>query len=194
MAACSWSGGVVKGRVLDYQTNKPIPGAIVFAYWEGHMWAVVESQTVCIHLDTTVSDDQGRYHFGAWRKPATINFVTRIHPYVLAYKPGYGDPQGIYRQPEGITYLAPFTGTREARLKYLSIWGSRTGWCERKGEDYANKLIPLYRALYSEGKSIAVTKDEKRRVSHLHYWLDSLELGDAEADKKLHGGEYESAW
>jgi hypothetical protein len=183
LAACSssgsWSGGVVKGRVLEYRTNKPIPGAIVVVQWEGNASAVVDSQTVCIYVDSTVSDDQGRYKFDAWRKPATFSGVSDIRPEVTAYKAGYGERHRPYVVVEGKTYLVQFIGTHQERLEYLRSF--RRMECGAEEND-APKLIPLYKAIYEEARGLAVTKEEQRLLIDVLRNLEDMEYGSAKSD------------
>ena len=42
-------GGSENGEVLDYDTGKPIAGAILLGRWMGNTFALVESYSVCIH-------------------------------------------------------------------------------------------------------------------------------------------------
>ena len=113
--------------------------------------------------------------------------VSFDHIGVDAYKPGYGFPSKL-SQMKGIEYLAPFKGTREERLDYIrSLSGKECG----ARNDYAKKLIPLYRALYEEAQAIAVTPKEKHIAGGLHYSLDRLEIGEEESLRRLSAGEYE---
>lgn len=186
LAACALSGDAVKGRVLEEGTHKPIPGAIVVVRWQGRVSSFVDSQGVCYHVETATTDEQGNYQTKAWSQKQDYS-VKFDHLSVDAYKPGYGLP-GRPSQVSEIARLAPFKGTRGERLEYLkNMIGNECG----AREDYAQKLIPLYRSLYEEARSISVTKEDKKVVRTLHYSIDRLELGNDEADKKLFGREYE---
>jgi len=66
------SGGPVEGRVLDYKTGEPIPGAIVVARWLATI--VGSGQGTCVHVETAVSDGKGKYRIASWQRtpPALI--------------------------------------------------------------------------------------------------------------------------
>jgi len=192
LASCALSGGAIKGKLLEQGTNKPIPGGIVLVRWYGHVSSgsiFVEARTLCYHVETSTTDEQGRYQTKAWRQPQKKDYTVKFdYIGVQGFKRGYQLPYGK-PQVEGKTYLVPFNGTRKERLENLKLQ-ARAG-CEGP-KDNLKKLIPLYRALYEEAKSIAITTDDKEIVKSLHYDLDSLELGEAEADKKWNGGEYDN--
>lgn len=117
LTACALSGGPLEGKVLEEGTNRPISGAIVVARWEGYVSIFpAETRNVCVHVASTTTDDQGRYHFPAWRKEAHIKGVKNLKPLITAHHPGY---QWSERYEKGVEYLKPFTGTREERLGYL---------------------------------------------------------------------------
>ncbi len=79
-------------------------------------------------------------------------------------------------------------GTRSERLENLLYLDNME--CGRR-DDYEKKLAPLARMLYEEGKAIgAATEADKKVMLSLHYQMDNLELGRAEANKKLLNGGY----
>ena len=69
-SACALSGEPVNGKVLEEGTETPIPDAIVVVRWQGRVSSLVDSHGVCVHVDSTVSDSQGRYKFTQWNKPS----------------------------------------------------------------------------------------------------------------------------
>lgn len=172
LAACALSGGAIEGRVLEEGTNKPIPGAIVVVRWHGRVSAFVDSHGVCYHVEMATTDEQGRYQTKPWRQPREY-MVSFDHIDADAYKPSYGRPRKLSQVME-IEYLAPFIGTREEGLKFLETFG---GMQCGKAEDYAPKLIPLYKAIYEEARLLAVTKEEKKRAIALLRELDEMEFG-----------------
>ena len=174
-----------QGQVVDLGTHKPIPGAIVTWRWQETVSMIADSQSRCSHIESAVTDAQGRYQLPTWKgyEPTFID----------AYKPGYAETNEYARtwqfNTRFIYPLEPFKGTREERVEYLLNQARKE--CGSK-DDYAPKLIPLYRALYEEARSIAVTKEDKMVVKTLHYSADVLELGEAEADRKLYGRVYDN--
>jgi len=187
LTACGLSGSSVSGKVLEENTGKPIDGAIVIVRWKGYVSAIVDAQTVCVHVESATTDKRGNYKVSGWSKPSTMGPVLDVKPVVSAYKLGYGLPGNPAQNDEDV-YLAPFKGTSGERLKYLPrLVGMECG----DYDDYAKKLIPLYKAVYEEAKSIAITREDKHVVAGIHYALDILEVGFENATKKLSAGSYE---
>lgn len=101
----------IEGQVLELGTGKPLPEAIVVGRWQESRSMLVDSQTVCVHVETAVTDAQGRFALPAWQG--------RTSALIDVFKPGYE----IY-YPAGVSvsspyYLLPFSETKEARLAYL---------------------------------------------------------------------------
>lgn len=165
LTACALSGEAVEGTVREEGTNKPIPGTIVVVRWHGTAFSFVESPTVCVHVETTTADAQGRYRIPAWRKEFPIKGVRDVQPTVTAHQPGYQESE---RYEKDVQYLKPFTGGRGERLGYLMHVLDSTR-CGTNDESERN-LHPLYKALYEEGNGIAVTEREKEMVDTLRYW------------------------
>src|SRR3989344_7252350 len=52
----------VQGQVLEEGTNKPIANALVVGRWMGTVThGIVESRTVCYHVESTTTDAEGRF-------------------------------------------------------------------------------------------------------------------------------------
>ena len=158
LTACGVSSKPIEGRVVDTETKKPIAGAIVIARWDGTYSALVDSHTVCYHVETATTDQDGRYKIPGWWEKPKGPFFGEGPMYLDAYKPGYEKywPAGYDRTEDfknNVLYLAPFKGTKEERLKYLGrqITGTR---CSAAGDKYKN-LYPMYRAIYEESKSVS---------------------------------------
>jgi len=180
-ACATFAGSDVEGQVLEEGANKPVAGAIVIVRWAGSTAAFVESRSVCVHVESTTSDVQGNYHTKSWvaqSEMASTPF-TQVAPVPTAYKPGY-----VYvRKQDNVIYLKPFTGGRGERIKYLSRL-SGVARCGESGDSKKN-LLPLYRALLDEAKSIAnTTVEEKKTVEFLLYELEIIEVGYEQATKR----------
>jgi hypothetical protein len=167
LAACALSGEAIEGRVLEEGTNKPIAGAIVAVRWMGRTYAFVDSQGSCYHVETAMTDEQGRYQTRPWRQPRQDYGLSFDHIAIDAYKPGYGFPDK-HSRVQGIEYLAPFRGTREQRLGYLvrMLESTRCG----SQNDSERNLYALYLAMHDEAKGIAVSKGDAEIVDTLRYW------------------------
>lgn len=195
LSACALSGEAIEGNILEEGTNKPLANVIVVALWSGDLWAIVESQTVCVHVESAVTDAQGSFRLPAWRKDSKIGWVRNLEPTLSAHYPGYNPlritplptserlvrygqfplEHGLFGIKPTTLYMAPFTGTRGERLEYLSRVSGSTG-CGTQDESQKN-LIPLRMALYEEAKNIAATKGEKQIVNNLLQSVEWLELG-----------------
>lgn len=66
LSGCASTGGYISGQVLDADTKEPIPEAHVVIIWEGDRFAFVETQTVCVHADGTLTDEEGKFRFLPW--------------------------------------------------------------------------------------------------------------------------------
>ncbi len=188
LTACALSGSAIEGKVLEEGTNKPIPDAIVIARWNGTAFSFVESPTVCVHVLTTTTDAEGKYRIPAWRKDSPIKGVRDVHSIVTAHKPGYEthSPPGYARSEEfrkNIRNLKPFTGRREERLKYLQSVEGNVRLC-RSPEAGEKNLLPLYRALYEEAKSLAKTREDQKIADGFLAGIEIIELGYKEGMRR----------
>ena len=78
LTACAFTDGPFEGQVLDYDTGKPIPGAIAVALWKSS--TLDSGQGVCVHAETAVSGADGKYHIPRWWQapPVLILSAARI--------------------------------------------------------------------------------------------------------------------
>ncbi len=175
LVACALSGSAIEGKVVEQGTDKPMAGAIVVARWHGTVTALVDAQTVCVHVESTTTDDQGRFHFPRWYQ-ASNPLAFNVQPTVTAYKAGYQ----AEAYEEKIHHLKPFAGTREERLKKIA---GAAVTCGSAGDSKKN-LLPLYRKLYADALPLVVTKEDKKIINGLLYQIDLIELPYKEAEKK----------
>lgn len=176
------SGKAVDGAVLEEGSTKPIAEAIVVARWIGDLPGIADSKTVCYHVLSTTSDEQGRFHFSPWQKEANEwqRKIKRGVVYIFAYKRGYAF---VNTKADNTVYLEPFRGTREERLKYLKRVDGGSG-CGSAGES-AKNLAVLRKALYEEALAVASGKGEDQRIlESLLYGLEILEYGYDVAQKR----------
>ena len=188
LTACGLSGGPFEGQVLEANTNKPIPGAIVIARWQGSYDQLVDSQTVCYHVETATTDAGGYYKIPAWHEMTKGPFFSQGPWLIDAYKAGYETywPPGFGSSEaykKNVRYLAPFKGTREDRLEQLRRLNESTG-CPDAGQSKENRLI-LQKALYDEARLLAVTLQDKGVVEILLFGLESEQFGSMEALKRM---------
>lgn len=165
LSACAYSGGPLDGRVLEEKTNKPIPGAIVVVRWQGTAFSFVDTHTVCLHVETVVTDSEGRFRIPFWHKRAEPALVRKLKPVIVAYKAGYDLPSAVSGK-HGVEYLKPFKGERADRLEFLTFRMVSGTSCNNAGDSYKN-LYRLRRAVYEEAAVLAQTPAEKERAERI---------------------------
>jgi len=182
LPACALSGGAIEGQVLEEGANKPVAQAIVVVKWVGSVSKFVDSQGVCVHVETAITDHEGRYHTPSWSASSTVGpeiLVSRLIPVFTAYKPGY---KQVEKETDFPLYLKPFTGERGERLEYLKRTSRVTG-CHSAGESEKN-LLPLRNALYQEALQLVQTKDDQKVLEDLLYSKEIAEFGYDAAQKR----------
>jgi len=181
------TGGPIEGQVLDYYTGAPISGAFVAARWEGEL---LSGRTVCVHVETAVSDASGRYHIGQWTQLPTAP-VEEPAPVLDVYKAEYeGTPSPldyvghdgkwvVFHRERPTIILQTFADRESARLAthptnvYVKPFiGTRSERLEyvaaaafsavtcRSGGASRRNLYPLQKAAFSEARSLATAGDD----------------------------------
>lgn len=176
--ATSLSSEPIQGQVLEEGTNKPIPGAIVVVLWKATIGTIGHGRTICYHVETATTDDQGSYRTQAWKKPSPYGDIANRHWVPAAYKSAY---ESVRYGNKSTVHLKPFVGARGGRLR--AIWSSGVQ-CGSAGESEKN-LIPLYRALYDEAKPLAESNEDTNIVNALLYELEKREMGYEAATKRM---------
>lgn len=166
-------GTPVEGKILDSGTKQPIPGAIVVVRWQGSYSQLVETKTVCYHVETATTDAEGKYRTPAWTPEDLGPNFTPGPQLIDAYKAGYERdwPPGFDRSEEfrkNIYFLKTFKGATWERLRYLERTLDATR-CGSQNES-ENNLHAMYYAMYEEAKNMVVSKDDAEIVDTLRYW------------------------
>jgi len=173
LPGCSLTGEAFSGYVLEQGTESPIEGAIVVAGWKGHVATWAHGRTVCYHVETAVTDSNGRFHFPAWRKDISEKWQKNVRferVSIEVYKSGYERPSSFL---DGRYYLQIFNESASDRLRQLDQVVSSTA-CPSAGDSYRN-LHQLFRAVYKEAKQVSQTLDEKKHAERFGYLAaDSL--------------------
>lgn len=65
LSGCGMAGLPFTGQVTDAETGEPIEGAIVVAKWTGNT-GVVGSRSVCYHVETAISNKEGKFRIPGW--------------------------------------------------------------------------------------------------------------------------------
>jgi hypothetical protein len=184
------SGKAVDGQVLEASTGKPLSGAIVVATWSGIVGSLAHSQGVCFHVESTTTDEQGRYHIPAWEKRSRFARAKHKVVTVIAFKPGYSF---VDRTGANTVQLERFSGTREERLGYLLHASGLVGCYSASNE---KPLISIYKSLYDEAKRIVISEKEKDalqtiRRRALYAWSrPSRELTTLEIEQAIQNDPY----
>jgi len=85
--------GIGAGHVVDADTREPIQDAHVAITWDGdELAAVVDTMTVCIRADETLTDTNGNFRFWPWVQWDGILPKIDVHySNIIVYKAGYFD-------------------------------------------------------------------------------------------------------
>lgn len=138
----------ISGTVIDKKTKQPLEGVIVAVYWNLHSGGLAgRRQTGLLHVEETVTDKNGNYHFKGWGPVAT--FSGRLgyeSPQMLFAKEGYYFERKINNRTQmffgkrgaGEIHVANAEETEEGVL-YKSQWDGRNVKLE-KGK-YDDKFV-----------------------------------------------------
>lgn len=162
---CSFAGGPVSGLVRDIDTLQPIAGAMVVAQWEGTAMGPVHSRSVCFHVETAVSDADGRYRMPFWFQAPPVWSVYGTTTIRDAYLPGYESVRTHQTQsesPEDV-FMKKYAGSDAERFEYISrgVFGAMT--CGHAGSS-ARNLYPVLRAAFREAKALASSAKENSKL------------------------------
>jgi hypothetical protein len=170
--AATLSSPALEGKVIEQQTQEPIAGVLVVVLWRGTIGTIGHGSTVCHHVETATTDAQGNYRIPAWQKPSPYGDIAHRHPEPTAYKPGFV----FLRSDKATIYIKPFIGSRGERLEYLKRTEQSYRPCQSPEAGERN-LLPLYRALYAEANSVAVTKEDREIADDFLAGIETIELG-----------------
>lgn len=184
LTACGVSSGPIDGTIIDEATGKPIADAIVLVTWEGSIPAVVEQHRVCVHVMSTITDGQGRYHFDGWSKKANFGPVpvTVLQPLLFAYKPGYEWSDRPSEADSNKLYLAlsKATGDERAAFLFRVLDNSR---CNTRDSSEKNRL-PLLQSVEREAGTLIQAKDKQRLLEAILFEKEVAQFGDEEAQRR----------
>ena len=178
------------GKVLEEGTNKPIPGAIIVARWQGQTSSIADTRTTCYHVETATTDEQGIYRTTPWDEGFRHGVIHGKVVSIKVYKAGYEESDLTYDKirsyRQNIYYLKYFKGTKGERLEYLKKLALRV--CG--SDEESKKITPFNKAILNEAKVLAETKADMKIINHLRYKVDRVELGGKESGKRIGEGRY----
>ena len=184
------SGCAMDGRVVDKETGKPIPGALVIVEWSGAVGGPVQSSRLCFHLEVVPTDANGRYHIPSWsRRPANETEggffgVRNVEVTRRTYKAGYEQFQ-YDPQDQTTILMQPFVGNAEQRIDYLSHQG--TPGCGRADGSRSNE-ITLWKAVCEEARRLPEARNI-RRAPHNESLLQEVNGRLSEINNDLEHGQ-----
>jgi hypothetical protein len=166
--------------VLDEETRLPIEGAIVVFRWQGTgIKAFVDTQTVCYHVESAVTDAEGRYVTAPWKEESRYRDLSMKQILDTAYKAGYVHTRTD--RTTGDQYLRRDERGVKARLEYLD----RAAVFCPDADESMRKLLPLYKALYAEASNLATTNEERIEALYHLKRVEILEVGSDEAWRRF---------
>ena len=172
-----------RAQVIDIETNQPVEGVIVVAFWKGTT-GVAGTQTTCYHTESATTDAKGQFvipgYNDGFRQGFTANKYTVLHFYKRGYKE-YVRPDGMSFTQKKIYRMEPFKGTREERFEYIRRFPTS---CYKAGDSKKN-LYQIRKAKYEEARQLAKTKEEIRTVETMLYKIERIEY-DYETATKRH--------
>jgi hypothetical protein len=173
------------GVVIEAESGRPIPNAIVVTTWRGQAMVPGEGGTICQKAEIAVTDVQGRFSVSS----TVLNpglYLTRRRVSVLSR--GYRGAEG--RDSDSLR--VPMVVDRRPANEWLAAMAYPMGGCQLDHRAF----LPYYRELFEEAAPLAKTIEEKLKVNEVQYQIESVELGDTEAlvragarERKIRRGE-----
>lgn len=177
------------GQVVDADTGSPIPGAYVFATWEGSFGQPnpVHNtvQRACFAFALTQIGSNGKYTLPdapAARPPQAWGVERRVS----AYAAGYDSRRSTYRPNGQIALKTDKRGNVERLGDLMRV----TPNCDM-ADSVEAKQIPLLVAIYDESRKLVT--DEKRAKEYFYAIrgrMDRACLGEEEFSNRMRSGEY----
>jgi hypothetical protein len=163
------------GAVVD-DKGKPIKGAHVIATWSGNVGLFVDPHTRCYQLESTTTDENGRFKVSTFGMTPDILMTNRQRS-IDVFVPGYYETDSP--GSSDLNYIfAPLTGTKSDQFKKI-IDRNFGGGC---GNEKAT--LRFRKAVYAELVKLAESKEEKKQCHSLLFSIESIEFGDRAAEER----------
>jgi ankyrin repeat protein len=167
MCASGVATAGAKGQLLE-QGDKPVADAWIVATRE-ECFGLGHCSTACVEVKVTRTDEQGRYSVGSF-------FRGRTSYSFYAYKPGYrldfvrsGE---LYLVRDERDYRSEKMEAVAARIASLAHVAHEVS-CFAAPQEQKQALIPFYRALFQEARSLARAPEQHevaRRICREMFW------------------------
>ena len=166
------------GSVIDQTTGKPIAGAVVMAYWQGHVSSIVQGHSLCTNVEVTTTDESGRFWIPIFSGNLNPFITDRYRPVeVIAH--GY-EQTSKSRELDLIFMMAPRQGTRSEQFedadRHYRAAGCYT-WNKKK-------ILPYLKAWHKELDALASTPTQRTRANYLLNDFESIEYGEEVASAR----------
>ena len=183
VTGCYGDGGgynaAFEGTVIESVTGKPIAGAYVIAEWTHNGHNIVGTNTTCPRVEVVMTDANGRY------KIPTVFISSFFGTYrsVYAFKAGLKNvPRLNENEDWRAVRMVPFEGTADKRLASYNGYAYLTG-CGKE-EEYTPKLIPLFRAIYDEAKTLVVSAEQREELKGTIEFFKNFGSKDENSNEK----------
>lgn len=150
------------GQVIEEGTNKPLTGVTVVAHWLGTVSGFGgHGGTVCRHVETATTDDQGRYRLSLWED--------RGPTVVYSYKAGYQESEGsgkvrtVERVVAVLRAIPPLNKARMLDLERVV----RVTACPEAGAS-RRALSKVYERISKEAEPLASTIQDRETLA----WME----------------------
>jgi len=163
------------GQVIDENSELPIEGAHVVAFWKGIASYATEA---CFHIESAVSDKEGNFTIPAWTNTGEWTALKDQHVSFTIHKKGYVESDKTYGQEQTqkskYFYLSPTSSAD--RISYINdLVQYKT--CPESGDSGQN-LVPFLKSAMSDASDAAKTDKDRLVVITLQRMIDSIEVGD----------------
>lgn len=164
MQSCTAETGFLptEGQVIEEGTSKPLPGVIVVAHWLGTVSGFGgHGGTVCRHVETATTDDQGRYRLPRWEDRGP----NLIYSYRAGYErsEAYGKIRTFDRVVELMRAIPVVSQARMPNLERLV----RVTACPEAGAS-RRALVDLYERVSKEAMSLVSTDQDRETLA----WME----------------------
>jgi hypothetical protein len=168
-----------EGEVVD-DKGKPIKGAVVLATWNGVISNPVQANTQCYHVESTTTDENGRFRMPIFSRSLNPFYTDRIRG-IDVFVPGYYLTPSPNRDDDHKYRFAPIelVGTKSEQFEIVNR-RNMGGGC--KGNQNARLL--LMKAVHTELSRLATTNQDKERCEAVLYDIEDVEFGSEIADER----------
>ena len=170
----------LEGKVVDGSTGKPLPGVYVIGAWQVIIPMPVEARSGCSKLEVVRTDEQGKFVLSKWSGSILAHLFGDENLNVYYYLRGYRWEKGSEATGE-VVVLVPDT---RSPMEQLGRIGEPMGKADCGPlDEQKTKALPMYRLMYEEAKSIAASYEERQSLSGMLFMVESLELGENQAQE-----------